>query len=141
MIRLLSKYRGLKTKTLHTNLRVGIMNLYRCAKKAKEGCLTCVADSYFVRTSKVLIVVILLSFLASPVFAAYSDDFSTDTRDQYTVTNTWTQGGTGQFLYDSAGGRLRLLAGDDIGLEFSKALTPLEFGVFSIDFLPMVKYP
>ena len=71
----------------------------------------------------------------------YFDDFGTDTRAQYTVTDTWTQGGMGQFLYDSVGGGLQLLTGDDIGLEFSKSLPPIESGVFSIDFLPLVKYP
>jgi hypothetical protein len=71
----------------------------------------------------------------------FSDDFSTDTTGDYTVVDTWTQGGTGQFLYDSAGQRLNVLTGDNIGLMFSHTLPSLDTGTFSFDFLPTVKYP
>ncbi|NWF53074.1 MAG: alkaline phosphatase, partial [Nitrospirae bacterium] len=41
--------------------------------------------------------------------AGFSDDFSTNTTGEYTVTHTWTQGGVGSFLYDSGGKRARVL--------------------------------
>ncbi len=71
----------------------------------------------------------------------FLDDFSTDTRSQYLVTHTWTQGGTGQFLYDSTGKRLRVLTGDNVGLKFSRRVTVQDNGAFHVDFLPTRKYP
>ncbi len=74
--------------------------------------------------------------------SAFTDDFSTDTRLNYTVTNTWTKGGVGQFLYDSTGKRLRVVTGDDVSLRFEKALpTVSNTGVLELDFLPTQKYP
>ncbi len=71
----------------------------------------------------------------------FSDDFSTDSTGDYTVTDTWTVGGTGSFQYDPSGQRVEVLTGDDIELMFSHALTPLDSGSFSVDFLPTVMYP
>ena len=82
--------------------------------------------------------------IATPTGAAgntFSDDFSTDTTGGYTVTNTWTQSGTGSFVYDSTGQRARMLTGDNIGLMISKSLPSSDTGAFSIDFLPTQKYP
>jgi len=74
--------------------------------------------------------------------SAFTDDFSSDSRLDYTVTNTWTKGGVGQFLYDSAGQRLRVVTGDDVALRFEKALpTVSNSGVLELDFLPTKKYP
>ena len=39
------------------------------------------------------------------------------------------------------GKRLRVLTGDNIGLQFSHSLTAADSGTFSIDFLPYKKYP
>ena len=77
----------------------------------------------------------------TPGGAYFYDDFSTNTTGDYTVTHTWTSGGYGQFLYDSAGQRARVRTGDNIGLRFSYALPALDTGTFSVDFLPTVKYP
>ncbi|HID97228.1 MAG TPA: SGNH/GDSL hydrolase family protein, partial [Thermodesulfobacteriaceae bacterium] len=71
----------------------------------------------------------------------FIDDFSTDTTGDYTVTHTWTDGGTGQFLYDSAGGRANVLTGDNIALQFSRSLPATDRGRFSIDVLPTQYYP
>ena len=73
--------------------------------------------------------------------AQFQDDFSVDSRASYTVTDTWTQGGYGQVLYDAAGKRLRINTGDDIGLAVSKSVSALGSGVFTIDFLPISKHP
>ena len=67
---------------------------------------------------------------------SFIDDFSADTTGDYT-----TLGGTGQMLYDAAGGRMRLLIGDNIWLKFSHALPVSDRGVFEFDFLPVTKYP
>ena len=71
----------------------------------------------------------------------FSDDFSTDTTGNYTITDTWTTGGFGSFVYDSAGQRAQVLTGDNVGLQFSHNLPATDNGNFSIDFLPTVKYP
>jgi lysophospholipase L1-like esterase len=72
----------------------------------------------------------------------FADDFLTDSRSQYTVVNTWTQGGVGQFLHDSVGQRLQVKMGDDIGLQFGRLLpAATSTGVFTLDFLPTIKYP
>ena len=72
---------------------------------------------------------------------SFSDDFSTDSRSEYTVAHTQTVNGVGQFLYDSLGRRLRVLTGDDVALRFSHALPTLASGVFTVDYQPVVKYP
>ena len=90
---------------------------------------------------------ILLFFFVSSFFASeaqpaqFQDDFSVDSRSSYTVTDTWTQGGYGQVLYDAAGKRLRINTGDDIGLSIFKSVPALGSGVFAIDFLPISKHP
>ena len=72
----------------------------------------------------------------------FSDDFSTEiTMAEYTLVDTQTTGGFGQFLYDSGGERLQVLTGDNVGLQFSHSLSPLESGQFQVDFNPVVKYP
>ncbi|MBL0715324.1 MAG: hypothetical protein JJV98_16665 [Desulfosarcina sp.] len=71
----------------------------------------------------------------------YSDDFSTDTTAEYTVVDTKTSGGFGSFLYDGSGQRVRVDTDDDVGIQFSHTLPPLDNGVFQIDFRPLVKYP
>jgi lysophospholipase L1-like esterase len=72
----------------------------------------------------------------------YSDDFSVDSRGAYTVVNTWTQSGVGNFLYDAAGDRLQVKTGDNVGLAFSKELVEASAsGVFRLDFFPNKKYP
>jgi lysophospholipase L1-like esterase len=71
----------------------------------------------------------------------FTDDFSVDSRSEYTVVNTWTEGGVGQFSYAATGQRLRLLVGDNVGLEFGRQLPASEQGVFQVDFLPTKKYP
>jgi hypothetical protein len=78
------------------------------------------------------------NILAAPLF---SDDFHTDTTtSEYMVTDTWTQGGNGEFFYDAAGERARVLMGNDIGLKISRTLPPLKRGTFSVDFHPTKKY-
>ena len=58
------------------------------------------------------------------------------------MTNTWPQGGVGQFLYDSVGHRLQVITGNDVALRFEKAMpTFSDSGVFDLDFLPTEKFP
>ena len=72
----------------------------------------------------------------------FSDDFSVDSRSQYTVVNTWTQGGVGQLLYDATGKRLQVKTGDNVALSFSRVLpAATATGVLQLDFLPTMKYP
>ena len=39
------------------------------------------------------------------------------------------------------GQRAQVLTGDNVGLQFSHSLSPLDTGTFSIDFLPTAKHP
>ncbi|MDR4499306.1 MAG: Ig-like domain-containing protein [Candidatus Scalindua sp.] len=71
----------------------------------------------------------------------FSDNFSTSTTGNYIITNTWTKGGVGSFIYDSTGERAQVLTGDDVALSFSSNLPVLGTGTFSIDFRPTIKYP
>ena len=71
----------------------------------------------------------------------FSDDFSTDSTGGYTVTDVWTQGGTGRFFYDAAGQRASAQTGNDISLKFSRSLPASDSGTFRIDFIPTTKYP
>ena len=72
----------------------------------------------------------------------FSDDFSTDTTGNYTVVNTQTEGGVGQFLHDANGQRLRILLGNNIGLMFYYTLpAPSDRGMMQLDFAPTTKYP
>jgi len=73
--------------------------------------------------------------------SAFSDDFSTDTTGNYTIKNTWTQGGTGKFTYDATGKRLRVTTADNVGLQFERPLPVSSNGTFSLDFLPTKLYP
>ncbi len=73
--------------------------------------------------------------------AAFSDDFSTDTTGNYTVSNTWTQGGTGKFTYDATGQRLKINTGNDIALQFARTLPASSSGKFALDFSPTKIYP
>ena len=93
-------------------------------------------------SSQVLMVSFLMALSVSAYGDTYSDDFSVDSRSQYNVVNTWTQGGVGQLLYDSTVKRLQVKTGDNIGLAFSRSLPGASAeGVYGMDFLPKVKYP
>ncbi len=83
--------------------------------------------------------IIKLSAVAGQIL--FSDDFSADTTGGYTITDTWTQGGTGQFLYDNGGERVQVLTGDNIGLQFSHSVPLQTSGSFSLDFFPTALYP
>ena len=76
-----------------------------------------------------------------PANTPYIDDFSTDSTSEYVVDHNWTDGSVGSFGHDSAGQRIKVLTGDNIALEFSRALSASTDGSFSIDFLPTVNYP
>ncbi|HQB53754.1 MAG TPA: PKD domain-containing protein, partial [Bacteroidales bacterium] len=72
----------------------------------------------------------------------FTDDFSADSRSQYIVENTWTNGGIGQFLYDGTNKRLSVLTGDNVGIKFSKIFpSASDTGILQLDFLPTQKYP
>ncbi len=71
----------------------------------------------------------------------FFDDFSTDTTGSYTVTDTWTSGGTGRFVYDGAGQRSQVLTGDNIGLRIGQSIPATDTGTFKVDFEPVKKYP
>ena len=99
---------------------------------------------YFFHLVRSLIIsAILVLLLIDKAFAyTLSDDFSVDSRAQYLVTPTWVQGGNPQFLYDAGGQRLQVITGDNVGLQFEKALpTASDSGVLGLDFLPTKKYP
>lgn len=83
----------------------------------------------------------MVTVFVSPLAPSFLDDFSMDTTEDYTVIDTWTTGGFGSFLYDSAMQRAKVLTGDNIGLTFSHELPPLANGTFHINFLPTVKFP
>ncbi|MEA1999982.1 MAG: Ig-like domain-containing protein [Euryarchaeota archaeon] len=72
---------------------------------------------------------------------SFLDDFSTDTTGEYTVTHIRTDAGVGQFLYDSVDARVQLLTGNDVESMFSHDVPVLNSGIFSMDFLPIRKYP
>jgi hypothetical protein len=76
-----------------------------------------------------------VSYPGSNVFF---DDFSSDTRVEYTVDVDCE---ASSFNYDSTGQRLHLLTGDDTSLCFYRSLPALSSGTFSFDFLPTRKYP
>lgn len=84
-------------------------------------------------------VTVTVTALAMPEF---SDDFTTDSRSDYTVTHVLTNGGNGQFLYDATGERLRIITGDNVALRFDHA-TPIatENGILQMDLLPTATYP
>ncbi len=71
----------------------------------------------------------------------FEDAFSSDVTSDYTVTQTWTQGGTGRFLYDAVNQRLQMLTGNDIGTQFARTVPVTSAGSFALDFLPTAKYP
>lgn len=74
--------------------------------------------------------------------ANFSDDFSSDTRDDYTVTHTCTEGGQCQFLYDDENERLQVLTGDNVALRFDRTLpSSSQVGIFQMDLLPTATYP
>ncbi|WP_223891030.1 hypothetical protein, partial [Sulfurovum sp. TSL6] len=80
-------------------------------------------------------------FISSILHASYSDDFSTDTTSEYITEDTWTKGGVGSLSYDGAGEQIRVLTGNDIALQFSRALPVSTEGGFSIDFFPTIHHP
>ncbi len=81
------------------------------------------------------------SFIFKPVpDILFQDDFSVHSTEDYTVTQTWTDGGTGRFVYDTER-RVQVVTGDDVGVQFSHSLPSRVRGTFRIDFLPTGKYP
>ena len=82
-----------------------------------------------------------VSVAVSSVSPYYIDEFNSDTTGNYTVTNTWTTGGVGSFIYDTTGKRAEVRTGDNVALLFSRNLPVLGTGTFSIDFRPTTKYP
>ncbi len=92
---------------------------------------------------KVFLLLILIVLAASTELHAtvFSDDFSSDTTANYAVVDTPANGIYGSLSYDAAGQRMRVLTGDNIALQFSRALPSLSSGFYSIDFLPTAKYP
>ncbi|MBE0568768.1 MAG: hypothetical protein IH577_03710 [Deltaproteobacteria bacterium] len=68
----------------------------------------------------------------------FLDDFSTDTRGSYQVSLIGSQAA---FTYDTVGKRARILSGNDNHVTFARSLPASDQGVFSLDFLPTVKYP
>ncbi|MDR4497403.1 MAG: hypothetical protein MRK02_05700 [Candidatus Scalindua sp.] len=83
----------------------------------------------------------VITINASSCTTLFSDNFDTNSTGSYTLTNTWTKGGVGSFVYDSTGKRAQVIVGDDVALKFSRSLPVLGTGTFSIDFRPTVKYP
>ncbi|MDL1965034.1 MAG: hypothetical protein LWW98_12070, partial [Deltaproteobacteria bacterium] len=82
-----------------------------------------------------------LCFGSVATASLFSDNFGVDTTVDYTVTDTWIKGGTGDFLYDAAGQRVQVITGNDVGLKFARDLPPLDTGTFSIDLLSTQIYP
>ncbi len=73
--------------------------------------------------------------------ASFSDTFRVDTSGNYTISDVFPWETNGQFVYDISRERVQVTTGDQIGLEFSHPLPPLDKGSFKIDFLPTQKYP
>jgi lysophospholipase L1-like esterase len=111
----------------------------KIGRDASAGCLTIsrVYLTWQITSAISLFFCSVTNILAAPLF---SDDFQIDTTSQYVVTDTWTQGGQGRFLYDAAGQRARVLTGNAIGLQISRTLPSLKKGTFSVDFRPTKKY-
>ena len=70
--------------------------------------------------------------------ASFSDDFSTDSSIEYSVT-TYT--GDGGLSYDSSNERLSVTVGDNNDVRFSHTLSDSQEGTFSVDFLSVTNYP
>jgi lysophospholipase L1-like esterase len=120
-------------------MEVSLMATRKTGRDASAGCLT-IARVYLmwqITSAISLFFCSVTNILAAPLF---SDDFRVDTTSEYVVTDTWTQGGNGEFLYDAAGERAQVLTGNDIGLKISRTLSPLKRGTFSVDFHPTKKY-
>lgn len=93
-------------------------------------------------TARYLLFAVVIFISVNAYAIEFSDDFSTDSRTDYTVTNTWTSGGDPQFLYDASGERLQVLTGDDVSLRFDHSMpAATDSGVAEFDFLPTTKYP
>ena len=84
---------------------------------------------------------VAITVLPAGQLSTFDDSFSSNTVGNYTIENTWTSGGTPQVSWDSAGQRLRILTGDNVGVEISAPLPATASGVFELDFLPVKKYP
>ena len=96
-----------------------------------------VADSSGLRSNQATV-----NLTVSDQTTFFSDDFvSSGSISGYTVTYTQLDGGVGQLLYDSAGQRALVKTGDNVGLALSRSITPSSSGTFSVDFLPIKKYP
>ncbi len=101
--------------------------------------IKCIHFKFYLLICVALTFIIKLSAVAGQIL--FSDDFSADTTGGYTITDTWTESGTGQFLYDNAGERVQVLTGDNIGLQFSHSVPLQTSGSFSLDFFPTALYP
>ena len=74
--------------------------------------------------------------------SAFYDGFSSSgSLANYTVENTQTTGGLPQVTWDPAGQRMKVVTGDNVGVEISGALPVATAGVFELDFLPTQKFP
>jgi lysophospholipase L1-like esterase len=112
----------------------------KIGRDAGTGCLT-ISRVYLMWQITSAISLFFCSVTDILAASLFSDDFHTDTTtSEYMVTNTRTQGGNGEFLYDAAGERAQVLTGNDIGLKISRTLWPLKRGTFSVDFHPIKKY-
>ena len=111
----------------------------KIGRDASTGCLTIsrVCLTWQITSAISLFFCSVTNTLAASLF---SDDFQADTTDEYAVTDTWTQGGKGEFLYDAEGERARVLTGNGIGLKISHTLPSLKKGTFSVDFRPTKRY-
>ena len=115
------------------------MAIRKIGRDASAECLTIsrVYLTWQITSAISLFFCSVTNILAAPLF---SDDFQVDTTSEYVVTDTWTQGGKGRFLYDAAGQRAQVLTGSDIGLQISRTLPSLKKGTFSVDFRPTKKH-
>jgi lysophospholipase L1-like esterase len=75
-----------------------------------------------------------------PPSGDFTDDFSTDTTGDYTVTEPYTYGDPSTFTHDSENGRGYVFAGRLSHLRFAKALINSTSGNFSVDFMPTEHY-
>lgn len=71
----------------------------------------------------------------------YEDQFDFDNLNSYIWKHVWEEGGIGNYKYDPAGKRLKVITGDDIGEGFTHTLPESDRGVFNIDFQPIKNYP
>jgi hypothetical protein len=71
----------------------------------------------------------------------FEDKFDFDNLNSYIWKHVWEEGGIGSHKYDTAGKRLMVKTGDNVGESFSHALPESDRGNFKIDFQPLRNYP